>query len=234
MSAGFFFDFDGTLVDTFAGIVAAVQRLRAELSAEPLPPKEIQRHIGWGLGNLLRQCHPRLDARRPDDLPSPGQPSPISDEDLTALIPQFRRIYAGVMMIGTRVYPGIAPLCSKWGQRNVALAVISNKPERFVRQILAAIGLADPFSLVLGGDSLPARKPDPAPLQHAARLLGVSLPECVMIGDGRPDLEVARAAGIPSCGVTWGLLTEAQMREFGATHIVHTADELDAGLERYG
>ncbi|MBD3236556.1 MAG: HAD-IA family hydrolase [Candidatus Eisenbacteria bacterium] len=233
MRAGFFFDFDGTLVDTFGGIVTAVQQQRAQLSAEPLTAEEIRRHIGWGLGHLLSRCHPTLDARRPADLPPPGQALPEIERDLPELIPQFRRIYAEVMMQGTRVYPGLAELCRRWDRRGAVLAIISNKPERFVRLILAAIGLCDPFALVLGGDSLEVRKPDPKVVRHTIRTLELATERCLMIGDGELDLEVAVAAGISSCGVTWGLLPEARVREIGATHIVRSAEELDACLARY-
>jgi len=226
-----FFDFDGTLVDTFDGIIAGVQTWRATLNAPPLPPLEVRRHIGWGLPNLLRQTHPGADALRPDRLPHPTTPIAIPPAELEAMIRQWRQLYAAVMLRDARVYPGIGELCADLAAGGTPLAVISNKPERFVRQILAALALSDPFRVVLGGDTLPAQKPDPAPLSHAAQQLRVALEHCIMVGDGEADISVARAAGIPSCGVTWGLHSADEMRRFGPTHLAQDAQELRACLE---
>jgi phosphoglycolate phosphatase len=226
MTGATFFDFDGTLVDTFAGIIEAVQRTRAELCAPPLPPDEVRRHIGWGVAHLLAQCHPRMDSLRPDRLPLPTAPSQAAPEENERLITIFRGAYAEVLLLNARTYPGIDAVCRDLFHGGVPLAVISNKPEAFVRQMLAAMALADPFRLILGGDSLPQRKPDAAPLRHAAAHLGVAIERCVMIGDSRLDMEAARAADVPSCGVTWGLAPEEEIAKLKPTYIVRSAAEL--------
>ena len=225
------FDFDGTLVDTFDGIVEGVQRMRARLDAPPLPTDEIRSHIGWGLGNLVGQSHPQLDPLRPDKLPTDGGPLPLSADDLRRVIALFRAEYARVLMLNTRPYPGIPSLCRRLVSADVPLGVVSNKPERFTRQILAALGMADPFAIVLGGDSLPRKKPDPLQIHHAAEILDISAAECVMVGDSALDVQAAQAAGAISCAVTWGLTPEDDLRALRPTWIVHSTEELGARLD---
>lgn len=230
---GVLFDFDGTLIDSCPGIIEAVQLLRRDFGALPLPPDMIREYIGWGVRHLVAWTHPSLDPLRPDRLPSPEGPPPIAADELDGFVADFRRIYSGVMLHSARIYPGIAKLCHELDRDGVALAVISNKPDRFLRQILAAMALADPFALVIGSDTVPAIKPDPLPLRIAAERLRVPLAQCVMVGDGPLDVRAAHAAGIPCCSVTWGFNTEKSLRALGPTYVAHSAGELGAWLRGF-
>jgi phosphoglycolate phosphatase len=230
MTGGVLFDFDGTLVDTFEDIVAAVQATRAALGASPLPTAEVHRHIGWGTPTLVAQCHPQLDARRPDRLPRAGEPSPLAATDLAQAIALYRAAYAETLALHARVYPGMSELCYRLDADGISLAVVSNKPEGFTRVILAALGLADPFRIVVGGDTLAQHKPDPAPLVYAARGMGLPLTRCVMVGDGPLDILAARAAGIPGCAVAWGLSGEAELIAHGPACLARTEAELDGWI----
>jgi phosphoglycolate phosphatase len=224
--SGVFFDFDGTLVDTFDGIVAAVQRMRARLDAAPLRDEDIRPHIGWGIYNLIGQSHPRLDHFRPDRIPPDGAPLPIDARDVEHGIAVFREEYAQGLVEGCHVYPGMRELCWRLAREDCGLAVVSNKPERFTRRIMAGHGLVDPFAIVVAGDSLPVMKPDPEPLRHAARALRVELARCVMVGDSRIDVEAARAAGVPCCAVTWGIESEEELAACGPEGMARTTEEL--------
>ncbi|MCK4305058.1 MAG: HAD-IA family hydrolase [Candidatus Eisenbacteria sp.] len=230
MKAGILFDFDGTLVDTFDDIVQAVQRLRLRLNSEPLSSDEIRRHIGWGIRNLISQCHPQLDPLRPHDLPADGESLPVPSSELEHAVALFRKEYAAFLIVHTRPYPGIESLCRRLTREGHGLGIVSNKQERFTRQILARLGMVDPFAVVLGGDTLPTRKPDPEPLLHAARQLRIPRERCVMVGDSRLDIEAARAAGIHSCAVGWGLLPEEELLALGPTRFVHKPEALEPCL----
>jgi phosphoglycolate phosphatase len=230
MTGGVLFDFDGTLVDTFEDIVAAVQAMRASLGAAPLPAEEVTRHIGWGTPILVGQCHPRLDARRPDRLPRAGEPSPLSEAELGAALALFRAAYAETLVRHARVYPGMPELCRGLAADGVSLAVVSNKSEGFTRVIMAALGLVDPFRFVVGGDTLAVHKPDPAPLAYAARGMGLPVTRCVMVGDGPLDVLAARAAGVPCGAVAWGLSREAELIAHGPACLARTGHELDVWI----
>lgn len=231
MQRGIFFDFDGTLVDTFDGIVAAVQRMRARLGAPPLLDEAVRPHIGWGVHNLIGQCHPQLDPLRPENTPPDGESLPIRPEVVEQGIAVFREEYARDLVAGCRVYPGMDALCRNLAQEGYRLAVVSNKPERFTRRIMAGHGLVDPFALVVAGDSLPVMKPDPEPLRHAARELRLAIERCVMIGDSRIDIQAARAAGIPCCAVTWGIESEAELAPHRPDRFARSAAELRAWID---
>ena len=99
----------------------------------------------------------------------------------------------------------------------IPLAVITNKNEVLTIKLLKALGLSDYFSLVLGGDSLPEKKPSPAPLLHAAEVLGVPVENMIMVGDSRNDILAAKAAGCPSIGVTFGYGDMAELSKHEAT-----------------
>jgi phosphoglycolate phosphatase len=232
MTGGLLFDFDGTLVDTFDDIVEAVQRARRRLDGEPLDPREVRHHIGWGARNLMGLCHPKLDRLRPAQLPEDGARLPIPSEEIDEALRLFRQEYSRILLRQTRPYAGMPEVCWALARDGLSLAVISNKPERFVRQLLAGLALADPFRLIVGGDTLGRAKPDPEPLRHALRCLGLPPQRCIMIGDGRLDLLAARAAGIASCAVTWGLSTEEELIPLGPAHLARTPRELEAWLRK--
>jgi phosphoglycolate phosphatase len=84
------------------------------------------------------------------------------------------------------------------------LAIVTNKPERFVPPILEGLGLHGLFELIIGGDTLAKRKPDPLPIEHACKVLGVDVSNCLMVGDSKNDILAAKAAAMQSVGLTYG------------------------------
>lgn len=227
---GVLFDFDGTLVDTFDGIVAGVQRMRDKLGAPQIADAEIRRHIGWGIENLIGQAHPDLDGARPDRLPADGTPLPIPPERLDAAIEIFRAEYARLLLPMSRFYPGIEDLIRELQRAEYRLAVVSNKPVRFIDQFFTQSDLRDAFAVIFGAESAREKKPSATPLAQAAERMGLPLTACVMVGDSRLDIAAADAAGIPSIGVAWGLLDRAAIAACRPTEVVATAAELAAAI----
>ena len=226
MTGGVLFDFDGTLVDTFDDIVDAVQRMRGELGAPALAPDEIRRHIGWGTRNLIGQCLPQSDALRPGRLPPDADDAPFDRAAVEDGLQRFKRIYSEVMLRHSRPYPGILELCAGLARDGFGLAIVSNKQDRFVRQMTAALGLIDPFRVVVSAGAVPAHKPDPQMLRVAAERMGLPLERCVMVGDGPLDIAAARAADIPCGSVTWGLIAEEELIRLGPAFLARTPGEL--------
>jgi phosphoglycolate phosphatase len=230
MTGGLLFDLDGTLADTFEDIVEAVQRARVRLGGPPLDPREVRRHVGWGARNLVALCHPALDPRRPERLPEDGGPPPLPAPEIEEALRLFRQEYSRILLRRTHAYAGIPEMCRALARDGAALAVISNKREHFARQVLAGLGMVDPFRVIVGADTVERAKPDPAPLRYAMERLGLPAARCVMIGDGKLDLLAARAAGVTGCAVAWGLTPEAELIPLGPAYLARTPVELEAWL----
>jgi phosphoglycolate phosphatase len=189
------FDLDGTLVDSRRDLANALNAVRA---ARGLPPHDlaaIEGMVGEGVTVLVHRAFRELgDAEVP--------------EALTAFLVEYER---GCLET-TRPYPGVEELLEVAADR-WPLAVLTNKPERLAVRVIAGLGLASRFRAVVGGDSLPVRKPDPETLRLVAGRLRVPAAALPLIGDSRVDLATARAAGAPAVAVTWGYgrLTEGDL-----------------------
>lgn len=182
------FDLDGTLVDSALDIAEAVDRMRVELGLQPVGEARVRGWIGDGVRVLLQRA-----------LADAGQAS-----DLDALMPRFMVHYEACLLLHARVYPGVRETLDALAARGVAMALCTNKPARFVPPLLDAMGLAHHFEAMVGGDSLPERKPSPLPLLHLAAHFGQAPADCLMVGDSGADAEAAHAAGMPLVLVRYG------------------------------
>lgn len=185
--AALVFDLDGTLIDSRRDITTAINRTREGYGLPPLTLEQVVMMVGEGARVLIERA---LGSEIP-----PHQ----MDEALAAYLGHYR----DVCLDETRPYPGIEEMLSSL-VRTYPLALLSNKGESLSRKVLAGLGLDHFFREILGGDSLPTRKPDPAGLHLLAERLGVPV-ECLMlVGDTRIDAETARNAGCAFVLVEWG------------------------------
>ncbi len=182
------FDLDGTLVDSAPDIHAAANIV---LAAEDLPGlslEETRSFIGAGAPVFAE----RMSAAR---LPAP-------DPACSArMLQHFLELYEGAVHL-TRPYPGVIAVLEALAADGWAMGLCTNKPEAPTRAVLGHFDLDRFFRSVVGGDSLPQRKPDPAPLRHVVTALGAATP--VYVGDSETDAATARAAGVPFCLFTGG------------------------------
>jgi phosphoglycolate phosphatase len=185
-------DLDGTLLDTVADLAAAVNGMLAELGRAALPEAAVAAYVGKGAEVLgHRAIGGRLDARVEPALHARG-------------IAAFGRHYARENGLRARPYPGAREGLDAMRAMGLALACVTNKPQAFADPLLERVGMRADFALVLGGDALPAKKPDPLPMLHAARALGAAPAEVVAIGDSLNDALAARAAGMAVLAVPYG------------------------------
>ena len=179
--AAVIFDLDGTLVDSAPDIHAAVTRLLADVGEAALSAQVVKSFIGNGVPTLVARV-----------LAACGHGSdPARQADWQA---RFLRHYEADSTTLTQLYPGVTAALSALRDEGHQLALCTNKPEAPARHILGAFGLAGLFPVVVGGDSLPQRKPDPAPLLAAAA--GLDGP-ALFVGDSEVDAETALAARLP-------------------------------------
>ncbi|MFB4205319.1 phosphoglycolate phosphatase [Arhodomonas sp. KWT2] len=186
------FDLDGTLVDSAPDIATAVDRLLAELGREPVGEALVRHWVGNGARRLVARA---LAGRRGID----GEPAGTE-----AALARFLVLYRERLVERTTIYPGVIELLDALAAAGIPVAVVTNKPEGLARPLLETLGLAARFGAVVGGDTLAEKKPAPAPLAHAAGILGVALADCLMVGDSLTDVSAARNAGIPVACVPYG------------------------------
>jgi phosphoglycolate phosphatase len=201
------FDLDGTLLDTLPDIAAAADRMLADLGRVPAAPEVVRRYVGNGI--------PRLTKRL---LTGQMQGEPPVDA-LERALDLFERHYRATLARNTRPFPGVEEGLRRFAQTGVKLACVTNKAESFTLPLLEATGLRGFFDLVLGGDSLPSKKPDPLPLLHCARQFGARPDELLVIGDSVNDTQAARAAGCPAFCVPYGYCA-GDVRELDCDAIV--------------
>lgn len=183
-------DLDGTLLDTLDDLAAGCQGMLAELGLPTRSRAEVATFIGDGMAALVERC-----------LPADWAGDAVG---VTQAIAAFKRHYAAANGRGAKLYPGVREGLDMLQAIGLPLAVVTNKPTLFTEPLLAASGLAEYFTTVVCGDTLPNKKPHPQPIEHACALLGCAPGDNLHIGDSRNDILAARAAGSRVCFVTYG------------------------------
>ncbi|UCE30848.1 MAG: phosphoglycolate phosphatase, partial [Burkholderiales bacterium] len=173
-------DLDGTLLDTAGDLAATANAIRAEFGMPPLPVEVIATYVGKGAGMLV---HRALTA----DLA--GE---VDSETHARGMRAFDRIYAMENGRTARPYPGVLEGLEAMRAKGLRLACVTNKPQAFSDALLRSSGLDGYFELVIGGDALERRKPDPLPMRHVAERFAVPATETVAIGDSVNDVLAAR------------------------------------------
>lgn len=183
------FDLDGTLVDSVADIALSLNRALGDLGLPAVSEPQVRTWVGRGASRLI-YCVLEHEHRSPA----------LHDELLARFMARYQESVCEV----STVYPGARELLLACKAAGLHLACVTNKPYAPARALLEALDLIEPFDLLLGGDSLPHKKPHPGPLQHCLQHFGVTAAQSLMVGDSRNDVEAARAAGVRVVAVPWG------------------------------
>jgi phosphoglycolate phosphatase len=186
------FDLDGTLVDSGRDLAAAINRMLRDLGLGPLPTAEIIRYVGDGVLSLIARS---IAAARGDD---PWK-NPTAAAAPAAL-PGFRAHYLAHLHDYTELLPGAAELLDLIGP-HARIAVVTNKPEEPARGLVEALGIAPHLTTLLGGDSLPTKKPDPAMIYRALQDCDTDPANAILVGDGLTDAQAGRAAALFTVGL---------------------------------
>ena len=212
------FDFDGTLIDTVPSIAEAVNAILSEHGRPGLSNDAVEPMVGDGAPVLLS----RAFAATGDPLAADSLPDLLAryDEHLIAHPPGPERIY-----------PGVPETLERLAAAGVALGICSNKPERPARDTLAKLGLDTWFGSLIGGDTLPQRKPAPEPAWAALKALGRPIASAAMVGDSANDIGTARAAGLAAVAVSYGY-PRMPIDELGADIVIDRFADLPDALSR--
>lgn len=203
----FLFDLDGTLADTLQDIAASTNHVRQAHDLPPVPIATVRTFVGDGARSLLRRALAEVLPREPA----------AAERALDAAFAAYAEHHAVQCTTTVLAYRGVREHLAALAQRGHPLAVVTNKPERFAVPIVRHLGLHELLPVVIGGDTLPLKKPDPAPLREALRRLGwTAAPAGTMVGDGVQDLRAAKALGLRTIACLYGYGDPAQLRTEGA------------------
>ncbi len=181
------FDLDGTLLDSAPDMAATVNRMRAARGQGPMPLAELRPHVSKGSRAMSAAAFPELGGE-------------VSGE----MIREFLDIYEQELGRHGALFDGVADLLDAIEADGARWGIVTNKPEYLAKHVVPQLGWESRCAILVGGDTLPQRKPHPLPLLHAAERLGVAIEDCVYVGDDERDIAAARAAGMRSIAVLWG------------------------------
>jgi phosphoglycolate phosphatase len=190
------FDLDGTLIDSYRAILECLNVVREAHGKEPVTLEECRRLVGHGLHSLIARA--------------------IGDEHAESGVRLFRERYAVVGPEQTDLLPEAEAVTAALAARGVPMAIASNKPALFSRQLADALGIGPRFAIVVGPDSRFPPKPDPAMVRHALSVLGSRPEEALFVGDMEVDVATARAAGMKVAVVPTGSCTREELADAGA------------------
>jgi len=188
------FDLDGTLIDSVPDLTLAVNEMLDALGRETFSEDTVRYWVGNGAQMLVTRA--LLGKREMDQA--------VDEVLFKKALALFLDFYAKHLAETTVTYPHVEETLRTLKQKGYRFAIVTNKPFAFVGPILERLGLDDLFELILGGDSLPQKKPDPAPLLDICQTLGVPVENSLIVGDSKNDILAANAAGMHSIGVTYG------------------------------
>lgn len=204
------FDLDGTLVDTLTDIAEAANLVLDSLGFPSHPKDDYRTFVGDGLMTLAERI-----------LPEGSEP-----ETLTRTAGLFRIHYLDHWDRNSRPFPGILSMLERLMERQINLAVLSNKPDDFTQLFVSRFFPTIAFGLVRGNTVDQPKKPDPKVALEMARTFATSPDSCLLVGDSAVDILTAKASGMASMGVTWGFREKRELESHGADLIVTQPEEI--------
>lgn len=211
------FDLDGTLIDSAPHLGHALDRLLAERGRPAVSGAMLRNFIGDG---------PRLLVER--GFAATGRALPAAD--VGPALARFLDLYAALPADPASVYPGVRQTLVRLADAHRPIGLCTNKPQAIARSLLAELELLPFFGAIVGGDSLPQRKPAPEPLLAVLAALDAPTAGAAMVGDGPNDVAAARAAGIASILVSYGY-ARGNPADLAADRLIHSFADLPDALE---
>lgn len=202
------FDFDGTLIDSVPDLADATNAMLITLGKDTYSLDTIRNWVGNGSRMLVERALVGKIEVLEDEL---------TVEETEHAEQVFFDAYKNLSDSKTVAYPNVDSGLRQLKEAGYTLALVTNKPIRFVPKILESFGWTSLFDMVLGGDSLTTKKPDPAPLLHVCDKLGVMQDKAVMIGDSRNDILAGQNAKIDTLGLSYGYNYGQDIRDLNPT-----------------
>jgi len=212
-------DVDGTLVDSVPDLAFCVDEMLKQLDMATRGEERVRHWVGNGVDRLVERA-------LVDDLD--GYP----DEDLKAkALPLFMDLYAENTCVRSSLYPGVREGMDYMKSAGYKMGCVTNKAAAFTIPLLKQLGIHDEFSIIISGDTLAKKKPDPLPLLHAAEFFAVEPSQAMMLGDSVSDVKAARAAGFQITCMTYGYNHGANIADAKPDGLIDSMVELQSLLE---
>jgi phosphoglycolate phosphatase len=213
-------DVDGTLVDSVPDLAFCVDAMMERLGRPPYGEAAVRDWVGNGVERLVRRALiGQLD----------GEPE---EADVEHALPIFLDLYAENTSGRSHLYPGIREGLDYLKAAGYPLGCVTNKAAQFTEPLLRDLGVRDDFAIVVSGDTLPRKKPDPLPLLHAAEYFGVSPADALMVGDSVSDVKAARAAGFGIVCMSYGYNHGVDIRLANPDAVIDSLIEIEGLLEQ--
>ncbi len=213
-------DVDGTLVDSVPDLAFCVDSMMVQLGREPRGEERVRDWVGNGVERLVRRALVGQLKGEPDEA------------DFERAYPIFMDLYAENTSKRSFLYPGVREGIDMLKASGYKLGCVTNKAAQFTEPLLKDLGVYDDFSIVISGDTLTKKKPDPAPLLHAAEFFGCEPANALMIGDSVSDVAAARAAGFQIVCMSYGYNHGVDIREAAPDAVIDSLDEIYPLLEK--
>lgn len=212
-------DVDGTLVDSVPDLAFCVDEMMKAMNRPPHNEAKVRNWVGNGVERLVRRA-------------LIGKLDGVPDEaDFKKAYPIFLDLYAENTSKRSLLYPGIREGLDYLKSAGFKLGCVTNKAEQFTVPLLTDLGIAGDFSIIVSGDTLPQKKPDPAPLLHAAKFFGIAPEHALMVGDSVSDVRAARAAGFQIVCMSYGYNHGVDIRDSNPDAVIDTLTEIRPLLE---
>ncbi|MCU7796848.1 MAG: phosphoglycolate phosphatase [Candidatus Thiodiazotropha sp. (ex Myrtea spinifera)] len=212
-------DVDGTLVDSVPDLAYCVDEMMKQLGRPAHGETKVRDWVGNGVERLVRRALIGQLNGEPDEA------------DFKRAYPIFLDLYAVNTSQRSALYPGIRDGLDYLKLKGYRLGCVTNKAAQFTLPLLKDLGVHDDFEIVIAGDTLPKKKPDPLPLLHAAEQLGVVPADALMIGDSQSDVKAARAAGFQIVCMSYGYNHGEDIRNYNPDAVIDTLTEIRSLLE---
>jgi phosphoglycolate phosphatase len=212
-------DVDGTLVDSVPDLAFCVDEMMKQLGRPAYGEAEVRNWVGNGVERLVRRALiGQLD----------GEPD---EAEFERAYPIFLDLYAENTSKRSLLYPGIREGLDYLKQQGYRLGCVTNKASQFTLPLLRDLGIHDEFEIIVAGDTLPQKKPDPRPLLYAAEQLGIKPENALMVGDSQSDVKAARAAGFQIVCMSYGYNHGEDIRNYHPDAVIDALSEIRSILE---